>query len=420
MVYILIMDRLQKTYIFDEKVHAGKMIFLSGPRQVGKTTFARNYLKQAADNVLYWNWDDPLVRREYQKNPRFIEPLIAASRNACPIVVFDEIHKQKNWKNILKGFYDVFKGRAIFFVTGSARLDFFRSSGDSLVGRYSSYRLLPLGLPEAAGDLSIPRADTPAIFTPAKDKVFLKTLMLFDEARGKKAFSRLLTFGGFPEPFIKADAGFSLRWRKDYASLLTREDIRDLTRIQDIRGVEHLLLLLPERIGAPLSVNSLREDLDVHHKTVTQWLDAFKKIYLVFSIKPWTEHVARAIKKEEKYYFYDWTFVESEACRFENMLAVMLLRMICRFNELGLGDFDLRYIRNKSKEEVDFLVVKDRKPFALFEAKTKETDIPSHAMKFSCALKVPYYQVLSQGAEVQVMGEGRYVIPAWRLFMLTA
>lgn len=420
MVYIFIMDRSQRTYLFKEKVHAGKMIFLSGPRQVGKTTFARNYLKQEGDRGLYWNWDDPLVRREYQKNPRFIESLLAASKNTCPVVVFDEIHKQKNWKNILKGFYDVFKGRAIFLVTGSARLDFFRTSGDSLVGRYFAYRLLPLGLPEAVGDLSIPRAETPAIFTQAQEKIFLKTLMSYDEARCKKAFTRLLTYGGFPEPFIKADEGFSLRWRKDYACLLTREDIRDLTRIQDIRGVEHLLLLLPERVGIPMSINSLREDLGVHHKTVTQWLDAFKKIYLVFSIKPWTEHVARAIKKEEKYYFYDWTFVENQAYRFENMLSVMLMRMTCRFNELGLGDFELRYIRNKNKEEIDFIIVKDRKPFALFEAKTKETDIPSHATKFALALKVPYYQVLSLGHDVQVMGEGRYVIPAWRLFMLTA
>jgi predicted AAA+ superfamily ATPase len=414
------MERLQKTYLFDETIHAGKMIFLSGPRQVGKTTFTINYQKQVGDSKLYWNWDDPLVYREYKKNPRFIEPLLVSSRNSCPVIVFDEIHKQKNWKNILKGYYDVFKGRAIFFVTGSARLDFFCSSGDSLVGRYFSYRLLPLGLPEAMGDISLPYAKTPELFTAAQGNILLKTLMAYDEKMCQHTFSRLLLYGGFPEPFIRGNAAFSRRWRKDYAALLTREDIRDLTRIQDMRGVEQLLLLLPERVGAPMSINSLREDLAVHHKTVTQWLDAFKKIYLIFALKPWSEQVARAIKKEEKFYFYDWTFVDNEAFRFENMLAVMLMRMTCRFNELGFGDFDLRYLRNKNKEEIDFLIIKDRKPFALFEAKTKEADIPSHAIKFSRALKVPYYQVLSQGGEVQVMGEGRYVLPAWRLFMLTA
>ena len=114
------MERAQRKYLFDEKVHAGKMLFLSGPRQVGKTTFARNYLRETGDENLYWNWDDPLVRKEYLKNPRFLEKSVAVSKHSCPVVVFDEIHKQKNWKNVLKGFYDVYKGSVIFLVTGSA------------------------------------------------------------------------------------------------------------------------------------------------------------------------------------------------------------------------------------------------------------------------------------------------------------
>lgn len=412
------MQRAQKRYLFNEKINAGKMIFLSGPRQVGKTTFARNYLKEMKDERLYWNWDDPLVRKEYIKNPRFIEKIVSLSKNSCPIVVFDEIHKQKNWKNILKGFYDVFKGRANFLITGSARLDFFRASGDSLVGRYFSYRMLPLGLPEAAGKL-LEDFETHHIFNESRQKEFLSKLSSVPAAGAQKAFIKLLNYGGFPEPFLKADAGFSLRWRRDYGSLLVREDIRDLTRIQDIRGIEQLLHLLPERVGVPMSVNALREDLGVHHKTVSLWLQAYKKIYLVFSLKPWDKSLARAIKKEEKYYFYDWTFIDNEAYRFENMLAVMLLRMVSRFNELGEGNFDLRYLRTREGWEIDFLVTKNSKPFALFEAKTGETDIPSYASRFARALNVPYFQVLSQGDMLDVFETRRCIVPAWRLLMLT-
>ena len=411
------MERALKKYLFDEKVHAGKMMFLSGPRQVGKTTFARNFLKEVGDERLYWNWDDPLVRKEYINNSHFIEKSIALSKHSCPIVVFDEIHKQKNWKNILKGFYDVFKGRAIFLVTGSARLDFFRASGDSLVGRYFSYHMLPLGLPEATGKL--PEAfETHHIFQENHQKQFFSKLSSVSAA-GEKTFTLLLKYGGFPEPFLKADVSFSLRWRRDYGSLLVREDIRDLTRIQDIRGIEQLLHLLPERVGVPLSVNALREDLGVHHKTVSLWLQAYKKIYLVFSLKPWNQSLARAIKKEEKYYFYDWTFLENESYRLENMLAVMLLRMICRFNELGEGDFDLRYLRTREGLEIDFLITKNGKPFAMFESKTSETDIPPHATRFARALNVPYYQVLGKGKLLDVFEGNRYVVPAWRLLMIT-
>ncbi len=412
------MERTQNKYLFDEKINAGKMMFLSGPRQVGKTTFARNYLKEAGDGGLYWNWDDPLVRKEYIKNPHFIEKSIVISKHSCPIVVFDEIHKQKKWKNILKGFYDIFKGRVIFFITGSARLDFFRTSGDSLVGRYFSYRMLPLGLPEATRKL--PEVlETHHIFKESQQKQFFSKLSSVPTAGVEKVFARLLDYGGFPEPFLKAAPSFSLRWRRDYGSLLVREDIRDLTRIQDIRGIEQLLHLLPERIGVPLSVNALREDLGVHHKTVSMWLQAYKKIYLLFSLKPWDQSLARAIKKEEKYYFYDWTFIEKESYRFENMLAVMLLRMVCRFNEFGEGNFDLRYLRTREGWEVDFLVTKDDKPFAMFEAKMSETDIPSHATRFARALNVPYYQVLGKGDVLDVFEGRRYVVPAWRLLMIT-
>lgn len=411
------MKRILGLYIFKEKVNAGKMIFLSGPRQVGKTTFAKNRLKETGDEALYFNWDDPYVRREYMRNPHFLKSYLSKTKNPLPLVVFDEIHKHKDWKNILKGLYDIHSGEAQFMITGSARLDYFSQSGDSLVGRYFSYRMLPLGVPESAQEFGFITESDNIFINNAKG--FLKTLNGLDAKIFKKPFERLMKYGGFPEPFIKGDDAFWNKWHNNYKSLLTKEEIRDLTRIHDIKGIEQLLLLLPDRIGSPLSINSLREDLQVNHKTVSSWLDAFKKIYLVFSVMPWSKNIAHSIKKESKYYFYDWTFIEGKGARFENMTAVMLLRLVNRFNELGLGDFDLRYVRNKQKEEIDFLVVKNNKPFALFEAKENETDIPKSAHYFSRILKIPYFQLVNNTDIVEAYPDNKYVVSAWRFFAIT-
>ena len=134
------------------RFNAGKMIFLSGPRQIGKTTFVLAQLESLGLEHLYFNWDDPYVRREYTRNPHFLKTKIAAEKKR-PLIAFDEIHKHKQWKDILKGLYDIHRNQAQFIVTGSARLDYFRQSGDSLIGRYFSYRMLPLGLSEAMGDM---------------------------------------------------------------------------------------------------------------------------------------------------------------------------------------------------------------------------------------------------------------------------
>lgn len=414
------MKRIQELYIFDKKINAGKMIFLFGPRQVGKTTFAKNWLKDSGSSELYFNWDDPYVKREYLRNPHFLKTYIAKSNKDIPFIVFDEIHKHKNWKNILKGLYDIHNEETQFIITGSARLDYFRSSGDSLAGRYFSYKMLPLGLAEASQDFNLIIDSDDVIANPDKNNL-LKLLHKFQGKKEllEKTLGQLIKYGGFPEPFLKKDTSFSIKWHKDYISLLTREEIRDLTRIHDIRGIEQLLLLLPERIGSPLSINSLREDLQVNHKTVSGWLEALKKIYLIFSIMPWTENVASAIKKESKFYFYDWTFIEDEGIKFENIVAIMLLRMISRFNELGIGDFDLRYVRTKQKEEIDFLVIKNHKPFALFEAKKNETSISKPKHNLSNALNVPYYQLVCDTDIVESYPSNKYVISAWRFLAIT-
>lgn len=337
------MKRSQEYYLFDEQVNAGKMIFLFGPRQVGKTTLVKNKLSEMHCQSLYFNWDDPLVKRTYIKNPHFLKSWLAKVRKKYPLVAFDEIHKHKNWKNILKGLYDIHNEECQFIITGSARLDYFKRSGDSLVGRYFSYRLLPIGLSEAVQDFNYIEEED-SIFSGVEEKKLLEKISSVQSKKYKEAFNKLMKFGGFPELFIKGNTRFSNKWRRDYKNLLITEELRDLTRINDIKGIEQLLLLLTDKIGSPISINSLLEDLQVNYRTVENWLEAFKKIYLVFSIMPWTKKISRAIKKAQKYYFFDWPLVKNKGAQFENAVAVFLLRLISRWNELGIGNYELRYI----------------------------------------------------------------------------
>ena len=176
--------------------------------------------------------------------------------------------------------------------------------------------------------------------------------------------------------------------------------------------------MLPERVSTPLSINSLREDLQVNHRTVSNWIEGLKKIYLVFSVMPWSRHIAKAVRKETKVYFYDWTMVPNEGARFENMVAVTLLRLICRWNELGLGDFDLRYIRNHQGREVDFLLIKDNQPFALFEAKETNSEPAASGSYVRNRLQVPYYQIVEHFDDVEAWPDRRYVMAASRLLSL--
>lgn len=411
------MERLVEKYIFDPEMNAGKMTFLTGPRQVGKTTLARNWLTGQDAGDLYFNWDDPAVPGEYKRNPLFFKNIIDDRFDKKPLpLVFDEIHKQKNWRNILKGIYDTNKEKITLLVTGSARLGWYRKSGDSLIGRYFSYQMLPLGLPEVVNDFKhILMTDEPL----RSINGLMDYQRKIKPANTEEKLDTLLAFGGFPEPFIKNSARFYNRWNTEYKSLLTKEDIRDLSRISDIKGIGQLIEILPSKVGSLLSVNSIAEDTGSHHATISRWLDILKVIYLIFTLRPWHKNITRSIKKENKLYFYDWSNVPEAGCRFENLLAVSLIKMAVRLTETGLGSFEIMHIRNKEKQEVDFVLVKNGKPVALFEAKESDSDISKAGLYFGKQMSVPYFQIVRRCQKAEVFPGNYAVIPATNFLMLT-
>jgi len=411
------MERLVARYLFDPEMTTDKMIFLTGPRQVGKTTFARNWLDSAGCSDTYFNWDDPAVIVEYRRNPLFFKNIVEERYKGKPVpVVFDEIHKRKNWRDILKGFYDSNREKIQLLVTGSSRLRMYQKSGDSLIGRYFSYRMLPLGLSEVAADFSFVLDDDLPI---ENGDILLREARKVDMGKTREALDGLIRFGGFPEPFLKASPKFHRRWQADYKTLLTKEDVRDLSRIADIRGLEHLVELLPSKVGSPLSVNSMREDLGGHHSTITKWIDVLKEVYLVFTIRPWHRQIQRSLKKEPKLYFFDWSLLPDSGPRFENLLAVSLVKMAARFTETGLGTFEVMYIRDTAKREVDFVLVKDGKPLALFEAKEGGREIAPDIQHFGRMLNLPCYQIVRDLDRAEAFPENCFLLPAAAFLMLT-
>ncbi len=390
---------------------SGKMAFVSGPRQSGKTTFARQELKQRALGR-YGNWDDIDFRRAFTKSPKALLPPPAASGSReRPLAVFDEIHKAKGWKRTLKGLYDTLETPCDILVTGSARLDVYRRGGESLLGRYLRFRLHPLSLGELEG--KHPAAPTDLV------RAVTSAALARPAPAARKTLDLLFEYGGFPEPFLRQSERFARLWRLGRAEKIVREDLRDLSRIPELSQVEMLMALLPERAASRLSRQSLREDLEVSHDTVTRWLLYLEQLYYVFELKPFTRSVPRSLRKEGKLYLWDWSEVALAGPRFENMVASHLLKAADFWTDTGEGVFELHYLRNKEKAEVDFLLTRDRKPWLAVECKLSEDALsPGFGAFLSHLGWPPFVQlVMKPGVVRRVSVEGRrgLVVSAERL-----
>jgi len=411
-------ERYLPIWSLEKKILAPKMIFIAGPRQSGKTTLLKHFLDKKGCPSLFYNWDTPKVKAAYREDPAFFESDARLLRNGDTDVwiALDEIHKRTKWKDILKGYYDQFHEIFRFVVSGSARLDLFRRTGDALIGRYFLFHLSPFSLSE----MGAKRFEELSTW----HEVILKEkwLGLFCSIADERPlpydlWEQTYEFGPFPEPLLKGDTAFSNLWHQDYLTLYLREEIRDLTRISDIDGVETLVSLLPKRVGSILSINSLKGDLQVSHGTVSAWLDSLTKLYLIFSIKPWERKIHKTIKKEKKYYFCDWSYVSEDGPRFENMVAVGLNRLCNQLKENGLGPYELFFVRDLSKREVDFLITKGETPVLLIEAKTNELKVTGFAINLAKKLgDIPVIQLVHRPGILKELSNNVFVISANHFF----
>ncbi len=348
------------------------MVFLAGPRQVGKTTIARELVGQGGT---YLNWDvdedrSAILKKQYARND---------------LVVFDEIHKFSRWRNYLKGVYDSAPQGLKILVTGSARLDLYRKGGDSLQGRYHFLRMYPLTVAELG-------------------------------IQNRSDFHTLLSLGGFPEPYLKQDKASADRWSSQYLARVARDEIQTLEKVQDVALLELLAYRLPDLVGSPISVNALREDLQVAHKSVVRWLEIFERLYVQFPVLPFGSPKIKAVKKERKLYLFDWNSIVESGPRFENLVAVHLLKW-CRWRQDSAGSrVDLKFMRWLDGSEIDFVITERGVPTLAIECKWQDTSVHKPLLAFK--RKFPKCRVVQVAADSEkefVTTEGIEVIPAWKL-----
>ncbi len=351
-----------------------KMVFIGGPRQAGKTTLAKKLIKKFNQSVKkrYMNWDIRQNREDIM-NEEF--------PGESGILVLDEIHKYSRWRQTVKGLFDGRGDELKILVTGSARLEHYRHGGDSLQGRYHYIRLFPFTYAELKG-------------TSYND------------------MEALLNLGGFPDQIISSSTKESKRWSKEYRSRLIRSDLRDLEFVKDINLIDKLSLRLPNLVGSPLSLNAIREDLQVSHESVSRWLNIFENLYIIFRLYPFGAPHIRAVKKEAKHYHYDWNLIKNTGIRIENMVACHLLKW-CAFKEDTEGaDIELRYFRDIDGREIDFIIVEDNKPVMAIEAKTNDSKVNKSLYYFK--KKFPdtdVIQIVYQGKKDIKTKEGIRICP---------
>ncbi len=350
-----------------------QMALVSGPRQVGKTTTCRQLA------AAYLNWDNTDDRRVIQGGPAAVVQKLGIEKLAAvrPIVVFDELHKFRRWKSFAKGLFDVYEKQLHVLITGSARLEVFRRGGDSLMGRYFPYRMHPYSVAER-------------VRTTLPQQIVQLPLPIADIE-----WDALWQHGGFPEPFLRREMRFTNRWRALRREQLMKEDIREVAQIQDLGALETLNLMLEELSGQQLNYTGLARQIGISTPTVQRWTRLFEDLHVGFTLRPWFTNLNKALRKEPKWYSRDWSGIKDGGARAETFVACHLLKAVEGWTDLGYGRFELRYLRDKLKREVDFLIVRDRKPWCLVEVKMSATTISDSLRYFRTATKASHaFQVV--------------------------
>lgn len=349
------MKRIYEQILLEHVNEHRQMLFLAGPRQVGKTTTAKIVAGSFA-RTLYLNWDVVEHRRIILAGEHrvAIECEFDTLSGGVEVIIFDEIHKYTKWKLFLKGFFDLFADKCRIIVTGSGHLNIFKSGGDSLMGRYFLYRMHPLSVAELL------------------NQTLLEGELRPPQKIADSDFEDLLRFGGFPEPLLAANKRFYNRWRRLRTDQLLREDLRDLSRIQDISRVEILAENLVHQAGSLVNYSKLANSINVSVDTIRRWILSLESLYFSFSIRPWSVNIPKSLRKQPKVYLWDWSLIPDKGNRNENFIASHLLKAAQWWTDVGLGEYELYFIRDKQQREVDFLLTRNKQPWLLIEVKSSE------------------------------------------------
>lgn len=381
-----VMLRSYQNIIFEHLTNFRQMVFLVGARQVGKTTLALS-CKDRYPSFFYFNFDRLEDRHLILSGARHVWEKVGGDHimTEVPLIVFDEIHKYSKWKVFIKGFFDSYGNQAKVVVTGSAKMDVYTKGGDSLMGRYLPYTICPVSIGELA-----------------------KGSIISDEIRtpydiGEENFQNLWTHGGFPELFLKANKALSTRINKLRSKQLFYEDIREIGNVQEIKQLEVLAELMKANVGSMINRSQWAQKVNVSVSTISRWLGVLEAFYYSFEIRPYSKNVTRSLIKEPKIYLWDWSLIKDQGAKAENFVACHLLKAVHYWNDQGMGDYGLYYLRDKEKREVDFLVTKDGSPWFLAEVKSSDNRaITKNLHYFQEEVKAPHaFQVAVDGDYVE-------------------
>lgn len=395
------MKRLYQAIIEDHWAHYDQAILLSGPRQVGKTTIA-NQCGQSLAYYRYLNWDNLDDRKIILSgHSAIIEGLpVEAVLKEKPVITFDELHKYSRWRTFLKGFIDRYKSSLHVVVTGSAKLDIFRRRGnDSLMGRYFLYRVHPLSVAELLRTSLITQLVSPP------------------QPIDKEKFDVLFEFGGFPELFLKQDKRFFTRWQNLRQQQTLKEEVRTLGSVQEISQLEVLAALITHQTGQLLNYSNLANKVRVSDQTIRRWVGVLEALYYCFTLKPWSKNVTRSLIKEPKVYLWDWSVVPEHGAKVENFVASHLLKAVHFWTDMGFGKYDLYFLRDKEKREVDFLITQEGKPWILLEVKSSgKESLNPHLLRFQEQIKAKH--VLQLAFDLPYVAQDCFALTAPKIVSL--
>ena len=359
----MLKPRYLQSIVPKDALKSHKMAFISGPRQVGKTTLGKQLLK-SKDN--YFSYDQTEFRKTWAHRPESALDNIGAGP-----VLFDEIHKDRKWKSKIKGLYDVHSPALSFIVTGSAKLDIYRKGSDSLLGRYIPYRLHPFSVAEN-------------ISPPGPDHI-LKTFKLSYQ------WNDLMRLGGYPEPLLSGTEKKAQRWSRLWLDRLAYEDTRDIKTLYNLNSFRVLLDLIPEKVGSLFSFHSLKEDVGTAYATVREWVLLSEMLYYGFFIRPYSKNIKRSLRAGPKFYLYDILQIPKSqpARRCENLTALHLIKACHFWTDTAEGLFNLFFVRDREKREVDFLITRDKAPWMLVECKSRSESLSPHLLYYKNILKSP-------------------------------
>ncbi len=347
------MKRLQKNIILKDLEK--KIVLLVGPRQSGKTWLAKDIGKEFS-NTVYLNYDQPVDKKIIQEQSWL---------DSTDLLILDELHKMEDWKNYLKGVYDTKSDALRILVTGSARLDVYDQLGDSLAGRYFRHRLLPFSLAE---------------------------LNLINQPLD---MNKLMVRGGFPEPFLAENIVEAERWRLQYIGSLLSTDVFEIDKIHNIKAMQLVFNLLRNRVGSPISYQSLAEDLSVSPTTVKKYIQILEALFIIFTVTPYSKNIARSLLKEPKVYFFDTGLVQGdEGAKLENLVAVSLLKHTYGKCDVLAENYSLHYLKTKDGLEIDFALVLRDHIETMIEVKTSDRSPSLSLVKFHKKYNYPALQIV--------------------------